>query len=361
MVFGTNEYSMHPSLFAVESWALYAVGVSLVLARLISRLSTLGSIRKLQLDDWAMILAVIPFTGMVYSANQTFDSTTSTKDTARRLKMRFLLEELQITTVWLIKGCLLILYRRIFPATRTNAKRRPLLYISIYCLTSYALTQALLPLWCPPTSNYWNPSTQNKQCLTYYHHSILVLAADTTTIVPTFFFPIALIPTPRKALQASLFLLGTCVLGASILARYYALVQSRSSMYIHWYTAEVTLMILFANLPFLSSLFSKGGRDRMRSVALSSWPREYVGAKIGERSGWQVRKGSAATEESADSAGLRKEMWEHGLLVEAGQGEGVIAVPQVIVCRFSIRDSAKVVEVGCGGRRPSGVGLLPPL
>ncbi|KAL5458347.1 hypothetical protein PMIN06_003386 [Paraphaeosphaeria minitans] len=308
-----------------------------------------------------MILAVIPFTGMVYSANQTFNSTTSNKDTARRLKMRFLLEELQITTVWLVKGCLLILYRRIFPATRTNAKRRPLLYISIYCLTSYALTQALLPLWCPPTSNYWNPSTQNKQCLTYYHHSILVLAADTTTIVPTFFFPIALIPTPRKALQASLFLLGTCVLGASILARYYALVQSRSSMYIHWYTAEVTLMILFANLPFLSSLFSKGGRDRMRSVALSSWPREYVGAKIGERSGWQVRKGSAATEESADSAGLRKEMWEHGLLVEAGQGEGVIAVPQVIVCRFSIRDSAKVVEVGCGGRRPSGVGLLPPL
>ncbi|KAK7192157.1 hypothetical protein PSPO01_01729 [Paraphaeosphaeria sporulosa] len=355
---------MHPSIFAAESWTLYALGVGLVLARLISRLSTLGSIRKLQLDDWTIILAVIPFTGMVFSANQTFDPNTSAKDTTRRLKMRFLLEELQMTTVWLIKACLLILYRRIFPATRSSAKRRLLLCISVYCLASYALTQALLPLWCSPMRNYWNPSTQNAQCHTYHHHSILVLAADTTTILLAFVLPIAFIPTPRKALQASLFLLGTCVLGTSILARYYVLVQPRSPMYIHWYTAEVTLMVLFANLPFLSSLFSTAVRARGRSVALSSWPREYVGARDGEGLRWQVRKGSAATAESAGSVGSRKEMWGSdgpAPLLEIEQ-DGVVAdVPAVMIRRFSIRDSVEEVEVGRRERRPSGMGLLPPL
>ena len=54
----------------------------------------------------------VPFTAMVATADGSDSFSTST-DAKRRLKMRFALEELQLTTNWLIKACLIILYRRI--------------------------------------------------------------------------------------------------------------------------------------------------------------------------------------------------------------------------------------------------------
>ncbi|KAF2438974.1 hypothetical protein P171DRAFT_502124 [Karstenula rhodostoma CBS 690.94] len=350
------------SRFAVESWTLYALGVGLVFARLISRLSTLGSIRKFQLHDWTMVLAVVPFTGMVFSANQTFDFNIAAKTTTHGLRMRFLLEEFQVTTVWLLKACLLILYRRIIPTTRSRSKRRLILCVSIYCLMLYILAEALLPLWCTPMREYWNPSGQNTQCLTYRNHAILVLALDTTTILPTFVLPVAFIPTPHKLLQAALGLLGTGVLAFAILARYYVLVQARSSVYMHWYIAEVTLMILFTNLPFLSSLFTTTARGRGKGVALSSWPRECT--EGGEVLGWQSRKESAATGESTISMTSRKEMSDSGgptLRSESEHMRVVATVPLAMVRRISIKDSVQEVEVGGRERRTSSVGLLPPL
>jgi hypothetical protein len=95
----------------------------------ISRVVTLGSFQRLQLDDWLMVVIVVctgtlgiaktlyslpqvPFTAMVATADGSDSFSTST-DAKRRLKMRFALEELQLTTNWLIKACLIILYRRI--------------------------------------------------------------------------------------------------------------------------------------------------------------------------------------------------------------------------------------------------------
>ena len=132
---------------AVTTWVLYGVGVCLIVVRMygmsqtvgqysgiltvasVSRLLTLRSLAKLQLDDWLMIIIVVrtdkldmgetpysppqvPFTAMVATADGSDSFSTST-DAKRRLKMRFALEELQLTTNWLVKACLIILYRRI--------------------------------------------------------------------------------------------------------------------------------------------------------------------------------------------------------------------------------------------------------
>ena len=62
----------------------------------------------LQADDWLMISAVIPFTAAIALANQA----TNIQFSGKR-KYRYVLEEMQIVTIWLVKACLLALYWRI--------------------------------------------------------------------------------------------------------------------------------------------------------------------------------------------------------------------------------------------------------
>ncbi|KAF2678496.1 hypothetical protein K458DRAFT_348156 [Lentithecium fluviatile CBS 122367] len=267
---------------AIESWMLYAVGVCLILSRIICRLITLRSPRKLQLDDWMMAFILIPFTGTVVCANKALlpgQTTPTNHDIQWTRKMRFTLEELQISTNWLVKACLLVLYRRIFPASTSRTERRFVTYVSIYCLLSFCLIQILLPVWCRPLHHYWAAVPSNAQCTSYHNHSILALTLSALMTVATLIVPVPLIPTPRKLLLAALLLLGAFVLVAGILARYCIMTSPTSSVYLYWLMAETTLTILFANLPFLSSLITSTTPSRARqmggNLSLSQWPRSY--------------------------------------------------------------------------------------
>jgi hypothetical protein len=55
-----------------------------------------------------MVLVLIPYTASVVLANQVGDGTSPTQR-----KFRYVLEEMQMATIWLVKACLLVLYWRI--------------------------------------------------------------------------------------------------------------------------------------------------------------------------------------------------------------------------------------------------------
>jgi hypothetical protein len=114
--------------FAVESWIWYAIGVFLVTCRLASRTHLLKGVRHLQLDDWTMLVAACSYTCFVavlnkethYNSNLIAPgldvNTFSPEERALRIygsKLVVVVEQLQCITVWLIKGCLLILYYRV--------------------------------------------------------------------------------------------------------------------------------------------------------------------------------------------------------------------------------------------------------
>jgi len=117
------------------------------------------------------------------------------------------------------------------------------------------------------------------QCTTYRNHTITTLALSTATTLATLIIPVPMIPTPRKFLLALLLLVGTLALVSGILARYLVLISSTSFRSLHWLVAESVLMILFANLPFLSSLYTSTTPSRIRklssTLSLSQWPRSY--------------------------------------------------------------------------------------
>lgn len=77
----------------------------------------------------------------------------------------------------------------------------------------------------------------------------------------------------------------------------------------------------------------------------------------------QSRKGSAATGESTISKTSRKDGCEGDdpvLFSDYGH-EVVGTIAPVMIRNFSIKDSAEEFEAGGRDRRPSSVGLLPPL
>ena len=130
------------------------------------------------------------------------------------------------------------------------------------------------------------------------------------TIAATFILPVAFIPTPRKLLLVALVFLGTLVLVTSILARSYVIDGHGTSMFIHWYNAEIVLMILFANLPFLSSLFASTNRTQPRDMSLTSWPRSRTGSASTIDSGGTGTKYEAPCSAFGDSSPIRfKDVW----------------------------------------------------
>jgi hypothetical protein len=92
----------------IQSWTLHAVSVSVIIARLAFRRIMLKSFANLQSDDWIMVLLLLPLTASTVLTVSLGDSKSEKQST-----YRYVLEELQIAMVWLVKACLLVLYWRI--------------------------------------------------------------------------------------------------------------------------------------------------------------------------------------------------------------------------------------------------------
>jgi hypothetical protein len=111
-----------------ESWIWYAVTLLLVIARLVSRTLLFGSVKKLQIDDWLMVLASVTYTTFLVTINIVanhnsnllppgFDVSSltfeETKEREFGSKLILVVEICQCVTVWLTKACLLIMYYRL--------------------------------------------------------------------------------------------------------------------------------------------------------------------------------------------------------------------------------------------------------
>lgn len=92
--------------------------------------------------------------------------------------------------------------------------------------------------------------------------------------------PVAFIPTSRRALLAILLILGTLILAIGTLSRALIITDpaNLTTTYLHYITTESSLSIIFANLPFLTSLVVTVAPARIRQLSLSQWPRSRRGS-----------------------------------------------------------------------------------
>ncbi|OCK80452.1 hypothetical protein K432DRAFT_263125, partial [Lepidopterella palustris CBS 459.81] len=253
---------------AIESWTLYTVGICLIALRIYSRTLVLGSIKKLQLDDWLMVFIVFTFTGDVVSVNQVAvnGSNYMPPGAAEQLspagikaaiwgsKMTLALEEFQLTTTWLVKACLLLMYSRL---TTGLKEHQAVKFVGIYCAFGYVLVQILyLAVWCHPIHEYWRVPVKYPQCASYYNHLITATVFNVSSDLMMLCIPIPLIiksqlPLKRKLVLCAIFSLGVFVILTAILNRYYNFTQPYSPIFLNWYIGEAATAVYVANVPLL--------------------------------------------------------------------------------------------------------------
>jgi hypothetical protein len=114
--------------FLIESWTWWSVGMAVALARHAARIMHLGSMKKLQVDDYLMTLAMCSHTAFIVTINKevhynsnliqpgTNVYTLSQQDIDERIygsKLTVVVEQMQCLTTWLLKACLVFLYWRV--------------------------------------------------------------------------------------------------------------------------------------------------------------------------------------------------------------------------------------------------------
>lgn len=152
--------------------------------------------------------------------------------------------------------------------------------VAAICALSFVITQIALLLGCHPALS------NNPHCTTYHSYTIISLTFTTLTTIMVLVIPIPFIPTPRRLLLTLLMITGITILILGILGRFYILTAPTSRTYLFYYIYEITLLIVFANLPFLTSLVVTTTPARLREfgrrfsisreavhLPLSSWPR----------------------------------------------------------------------------------------
>ncbi|KAH8803245.1 hypothetical protein F5884DRAFT_682416 [Xylogone sp. PMI_703] len=253
----------------------------------VARWVQLGSLKKFQLDDGLMLLVVVTFTGVVVSTNEvaTHESNYLPPEELARLtpdevksaiwgsKMNLVLEEFTLTTIWLIKACILIMYSRL---TMGLGQHFAVKCVGWYCAFGYVLVQVLyLAVWCRPIQQYWAVPVRDEQCASYRNHMITATVFNVSSDLMMLLIPLPLLitsrlPLKRKLVLCCVFGLGIFVILAAILNRYYNFHNNYSLIFLNWYVGEVATAVFVGNIPLcwplLRRIFALGTfRDSKRS------------------------------------------------------------------------------------------------
>lgn len=153
----------------------YAFCWLIVITRLLSRRIHLGEWKRLQLDDYLIVLAMCTDTvtmGVMHVVSTTSSnliepgldvSTFSPDDIKHRVlgsKLVLVVEQMQCITIWLVKACLLLMYRRM---TLVSSERP--LGIRLICVQ------------CPPTTIQDRPCCGRVCCNEFCGHGDPVLGS----------------------------------------------------------------------------------------------------------------------------------------------------------------------------------------
>ncbi|KAF2146511.1 uncharacterized protein K452DRAFT_294079 [Aplosporella prunicola CBS 121167] len=182
---------------ATESWCLYSIGISIIFFRMYARTSRIG-FKKLQADDYVMVLAAAWYTLLVGSVNAVAAAGATNllrpgdrvvefaaDEVATRVegaKMVVLMEQAQLHTLVLLRLCLLLHYTRLMPpapppptplapAPQKPHPRSRLLHsltraLAAYTLVGYLAMQLAFFCACIPFAANWALPVPHLQCAT---------------------------------------------------------------------------------------------------------------------------------------------------------------------------------------------------
>ncbi|GKU12835.1 unnamed protein product, partial [Fusarium langsethiae] len=150
-----------------EIWTWYGLSWVIVIARMISRRMLLGSVKKLQVEDLLMIVAMITDTILMVGMSIISQTSSNLIDPSEHVvldaaeidkreygsKWVLVVEQMQILTIWLMKYCLLLMYNRL---TMSLSQNLAVKFVAAYVTIGFVVMEILyLGVWCRPFNQYW--------------------------------------------------------------------------------------------------------------------------------------------------------------------------------------------------------------
>ncbi|KAJ4175249.1 hypothetical protein NW754_005670 [Fusarium falciforme] len=262
------------SAFVTEIWTWYALTWVIVICRMISRRMLLGSIKKLQVEDYLMLFAMI--TDTVLMVGMSIVSRTSSNlidpndkhvmsqaeidERVRGSKWVLVVEQMQIITIWTMKYCLLLMYNRLTMSLRQNIAVK---FVAGYVTVGLILVEILyLGVWCRPFNQFWAVPPKNTQCATQTNHlivnTVLNISSDVMIIlIPMPIFLKSQLPLKRKLVLIGVFALGAFTILSAILSKFYSFNEPFGSNWTFWYVRESSTALLTSNLPYIWTLLRR--------------------------------------------------------------------------------------------------------
>ncbi|KOC17097.1 hypothetical protein AFLA70_238g001960 [Aspergillus flavus AF70] len=175
---------------------------------------------KLQMDDALMCFIAITFTGLTLSMNSMAQVASNPIVHEEKLtphavalmvwgnKMIFTVEQFALSTIWLVKGCLLIVYNRLTLMTKEHSMVK---MVTLYVVASFLVIEILfLGVWCRPISEY-------NQCRFYFNYLITITILNISSDLLMLYIPLLLysqlqLPVKKKIAVYTIFSLGRIVI-----------------------------------------------------------------------------------------------------------------------------------------------------
>ncbi|KAF3226017.1 hypothetical protein TWF192_010591 [Orbilia oligospora] len=170
-----------------------------------------------------------------------------------------------ITTQYLVKGCLLLVYHSLTRNRKTNIVNK--VVAGIVVIGYFLIIILFLAAWCHPLEAYWTPSLisdGHRACFTFIPHNITVLVVNTVTDLLVLAVPIPMIwkvkvSHLRRFFIIAIFGIGIFSIVACICARSALLVWQHynnnnqlqinfNRNYVVWMAREVSSAVIVGNL-----------------------------------------------------------------------------------------------------------------
>ncbi|KAM5363825.1 hypothetical protein ACJZ2D_011801 [Fusarium nematophilum] len=262
------------SAFVAEIWTWYALTWVIVICRMISRRMLLGSIKKLQIEDYLMLFAMVTDTILMVgmsvitkTSSNLIDPNDKTELTPENIKERVLgskmvlvVEQMQIVTIWTMKYCLLLMYNRLTMSLKQNLAVK---VVGGYVTVGLIVMEILyLGVWCRPFTEYWAVPPDNTQCSAATNHlitnAVLNISSDIMIIlIPMPIFLKSQLPLKRKLVLCAVFALGAFTILSAILNKFYSFNEPFGSNWTFWYIRESSTALITANLPYIWTLLRR--------------------------------------------------------------------------------------------------------
>ncbi|TDZ21622.1 hypothetical protein C8034_v006576 [Colletotrichum sidae] len=358
--------------FQVEAWTEYAVGLLVLLIRIVYRTTVVGT--NWEGDDYFAVIAVFFWTGelvMLELIGQ-YGSITGMTDELALTLTDYQVERivigskcllagwiLYVTLIWCLKACMLFLYRRL---TLNLLQQRMVLITGCTCVVMYLVTIIVILTRCMPFRANWQVYPYpGDACALNIPNYIALVITNVTTDLMILYIPLPLLwsvqmPLARKIICTLWLCTGVFIIVATILRCVLCLQDAQSiNLGTIWSIRETFVGILAVNAPVLgpwiaksaSAVRSRTSKNRSKASGQDSDNHHIVtiGAKEStrlERLGkdGRARKGLGWTTIDNDSE-ERIMKTQNDVAVSPKRSDEELGTPEIrVTTTFDIRGNA---------------------